>query len=150
MSEMLANQYFMVRKFSEAETAYEKVLIKDPLNKAVRKKLIVCYAHNCKVRKALELFYRLIREDIRVIINTDVVADDCPCPELINKFELSKKSELSYVETLEVFGILWLFCDINKSVEFFEKLKEYNPKENIYKEILSIYSSYNLEKIKAF
>jgi hypothetical protein len=54
------------------------------------------------------------------------------------------------VETLEVFGILWLFCDINKSVEFFEKLKEYNPKENIYKEILSIYSSYNLEKIKAF
>ena len=56
MSEMLANQYFMVRRFSDAEIAFENVLAEDLRNISARKKLIICYIHNGKIRKALQLF----------------------------------------------------------------------------------------------
>jgi pentatricopeptide repeat protein len=148
MSEMLANQYFLVRRFPDAEEAFENILLSDPKNKTVRKKLILCYIHNGNIRKALDMFYGLIKEDIEFIINTDIVADDCPCPELIDKFEKMNEHKFSYINTLEIFGILWLYCDINKSITFFEKLKEFNPSEKLYKEILNIYSSYTLNKIR--
>jgi pentatricopeptide repeat protein len=149
MSEMLANQYFLVRRFPDAEAAFEIVLEKDPGNKIVRKKLIICYIHNGNIRRALEVFLDLIKEDIRIIINTDIIADDCPCPELIEKFEKMNETKFSYINSLEIFGMLWLYCDINKSITFFEKLKEFNPSEKIYKEILNIYSTYILDKIRS-
>jgi pentatricopeptide repeat protein len=148
MSEMLANQYFLVRRFPEAETAFKNVLLTNPGNKSARKKLIICYLHNGHVRHALEMFYQLIKEDISFIINTDIIADDCPCPELIEKFEKLNKPKYSYINNLEILGMLWLYCDINKSIVYFEKLKEFNPSEKIYKDILSIYSSYNIDIIR--
>jgi len=149
MSEMLANQYFMVRRFSDAEAAFENVLLNDPGNKAVRKKLIICYINNGIIKKALDTFYDLVKEDISFIINTDIIGDDCPCPELIERFEkLNDLSSFSFVNKLEIFGMLWLYCDINKSITYFEKLKEYNPSQKLYKDILSIYSSYTLSRIR--
>jgi pentatricopeptide repeat protein len=148
MSEMLGNQYFLVRRFADAEAAFEIVLKSNPLNKQVRKKLVICYIYNNNVRKALELFHELIREDVSIIVNTDVIADDCPCPELIEKFEKSREPRYSYINMLEVYGMLWLYCDLGKSIYYFEKLKEFNPSEKIYKDILSIYSSYTLNKIR--
>jgi pentatricopeptide repeat protein len=145
---MLANQYFLVRRFSDAETAFENLLSNNPSNKVARKKLIICYIHNGQVKKALNLFYSLIKEDISCIINTDVIADDCPCPELIETFEKLKEPRLTYISQLEVYGMLWLYCDIHKSITYFEKLKEFNPGERIYKEILKIYSTYLLDKIR--
>jgi tetratricopeptide (TPR) repeat protein len=149
MSEMLANQYFLVRRFHDAEQAFENVLATGLSSKTVRKKLIICYIYNGKVRKAMEMFLGLIKEDINFIINTDIIADDCPCPELIENFEKKKNPNYSYINMMEIYGMLWLYCDINKSITFFEKLKEYNPSENIYKDILNIYSSYILEKIRS-
>jgi pentatricopeptide repeat protein len=148
MSEMLANQYFLVRRFTDAQAAFENVLSSSPANKTVRKKLIICYIYNGSIRKALDLFYELIKEDIEVIINTDVIADDCPCPELIERFEKLKDPKFGYINMLEVYGMLWLYCDINKSVSYFEKLKEFSPSEQIYRDILAVYSSYNLKKIR--
>lgn len=146
MSEMLANQYFLVRRYEDAELAFENVLAEEPSNKYAKKKLIICYVHNGKIRKALETFYQMINDDIEFITHTDVVADDCPCPELIEAFEKkSDRAEYTSVNILEVYGILWLYCDMEKSLYYFKKLNELNPSESIYSNILRIYNSYNSE-----
>lgn len=144
MSEMLANQYFLVRRYKDAETAFEKVLESNPLNKSVRKKLIICYVHNGQISKALDKFYHLIKEDIYYIIHTDLIADDCPCPELIEIFEKSGSSNYSSINVLEIYGILWLYCDMEKSLNYFEQLKQLNPSEKIYSDILEIYYQYTV------
>ncbi len=61
MSEMLANQYFLVRRFSEAEKVFEKILADNPKNNLAKKKLIICYINNGKIKNALDLFYEVIR-----------------------------------------------------------------------------------------
>ena len=147
MSEMLANQYFLVRRFSEAEKVYEKILSDDSNNKLAKKKLIICYINNGKIKEALNLFYDVISSDITVITNTNVANDDCPCPEIITKFDKINEPSLSYQTKLEIMGILWLYCDYYKSIQHFEKLKEFNPNEPIYSSILSIYRNFILSKI---
>ncbi|MDP2365641.1 MAG: tetratricopeptide repeat protein, partial [Ignavibacteria bacterium] len=147
MSEMLANQYFMVRRFLDAETAFENLLAQDPLNRSARKKMIICLVHNGKIKKALELFYSLIKEDISIITSTNLIDDDCPCPEIITKFENINEPELLYQSKLEILGMLWLYCDYYKSIQHFEKLKEFNPNEPIYSDILKVYKDFVVSKI---
>src|SRR5574340_573758 len=89
MSEMLGNQYFLSRKYCEALRELEESLLKNPSNKSIKKKLIICYVMAGKVYTALELFEQLITEDIYFIINTDPILDDCPCPEIIYEIENS-------------------------------------------------------------
>jgi tetratricopeptide (TPR) repeat protein len=147
MSEMLANQYFLVRRFSEAEKVYEKIIADDPKNNLARKKLIICYINNGKIKNALELFYNVILVDIKIITNTNVTDDDCPCPEIITKFDKLNEPDLSYQSKLEILGMLWLYCDYYKSIQHFEKLKEVNPNEIIYSKILKVYRDFVLSKI---
>ena len=147
MSEMLANQYFLVRRFSEAEKVFEKILSKDSNNKIAKKKLIICYINNGKIKEALNLFYDVISSDITVITNTNVANDDCPCPEIITKFDKINEPSMSYQTKLEIMGMLWLYCDYYKSIQHFEKLKEFNPNEKIYSDILKIYKDFILSKI---
>ncbi len=147
MSEMLANQYFMVRRFSDAESAFENVLKNDPRNRSARKKMIICYIHNSKIKNALALFYEIIKEDITIITNTNITDDDCPCPEIIAKFEGLEEPNLSYQSKLEILGMLWLYCDYYKSIQYFEKLKEFNPQEPIYSKILKVYKDFVISKI---
>lgn len=147
MSEMLGNQYFMVRRFSEAEKVFEEILNEDCSNVVAKKKLIVCYINNGKIKQAIELFYEVIKEDITIITSTKIIDDDCPCPEIITKFENLTEPELSYQKKLEILGMLWLYCDYYKSIQHFEKLKEFNPNEKIYSDILSVYKDFVLSKI---
>ncbi|MBP9120946.1 MAG: tetratricopeptide repeat protein [Ignavibacterium sp.] len=147
MSEMLANQYFMVRRFLDAETAFENVLAQDPLNRSARKKMIICLVNNGKIKQALDLFYKVISDDITIITNTNVSDDDCPCPEIISKFENINEPELSFQSKLEILGMLWLYCDYYKSIQQFEKLKEFNPKEPLYSNILKVYKDFVISKI---
>jgi len=147
MSEMLANQYFLVRRFSEAEKVFEKILSSDSNNKLAKKKLIICYINNGKIKNALDLFYEVIVNDITVITSTNLIDDDCPCPEIITKFEGLNEPGLSYQTKLEIMGMLWLYCDYYKSIQQFEKLKEFNPNEIIYANILKVYRDFVVSKI---
>ena len=147
MSEMLANQYFLVRRFSEAEKVYEKILSDDSNNKLAKKKLIICYINNGKIKEALNLFYEVISSDITIITNTNIADDDCPCPEIITKFDKINEPSLSHQSKLEILGMLWLYCDHYKSIQYFEKLKEFNPADKIYSDILKIYRDFVLSKI---
>lgn len=122
MSEMLGNQYFLSRNFLKAKEAYESVLGKEPQNDFIKKRLIICYTQSGEVNKAFKLFYEIVKKDINILLNTDIIGDDCPCPELLSKYENVKPNEEYSHDTKLMLGMLWLYCDAKKSLEFFNSL----------------------------
>lgn len=121
MHEMLGNQYFLARKYTEARNELELALKENPAAHTIKKKLIICYIQTASISCALDLFYEVLSEDINSIINTDPIFDNCPCPQIIYELENSLVSTNSEVRTLSL-GILWLFCDINESIKYFSLL----------------------------
>lgn len=142
MSEMLGNQYFMARNYSTALVELEDALFKNPTSKAIRKKLIICYTQTGKVTEALNLFYGLISEDIDFIIKTDALKDDCPCPELTEQIEKKNYPNEPSVEFFLVLGMIWLYCDVEKSFEYFIKASDINSSYPNLSEVLDIIKSY--------
>jgi len=142
MSEMLGNQYFMARNYAEAVTQFENVLIQYPENKSIKKKLIVCYSQTGKLDAAVNFLYKMIIEDIEFIINTDPIKDDCPCPELVEYFEKDNSANYDSAEFNLILGIIWLFCDINKSLEYFNKTNIIDAENIIVSKIISVLENY--------
>ncbi len=122
MSEMLGNQYFLSRNFFKAQEAYEKVLEAEPQNDYVKKRLIVCFTQTGKILKAFDLFFDIVKKDIEIITSTDLVADDCPCPELIRKYENVKPNSECSRDAKLMLGMLWLYCNTQTSLEFFDNI----------------------------
>ena len=138
MNEMLGNQYFMARNYIGAASAFQDVLKEDPANTNARKKLIISLTQIGKYTQAIDQFSNFIGDNIDSIINTDPVKDDCPCPELVHNLEnLTKRGSESFT-TYETLGILWLYCDINKSLEYFKKAAELKPHDDQVNAILVI------------
>jgi tetratricopeptide (TPR) repeat protein len=135
MSEMLANHYFLIRNFSSAKSIYENILEKNLNNKAIKKKLIICYIITGEIDKALRLFTSLIQEDIDYIINTNPSSEDCPCPELISKVENEDKFLSKKADKLAALGMLWLYCSLEKSLEYFKEAEIMYPNDKRFKEI---------------
>lgn len=121
MSEMLANQYFLARKYEEAEKELEEVLVRDPENKSALKKIIVCYTHNQKINIALRILFGVISEDINQIIDTDPMQDDCPCFELIDEIEAKELYTNDTPTYYTMLGIFWMYCNLEKSYQNFVK-----------------------------
>jgi len=119
MSEMLGNQYFIARNYAAAQIELEKSFVDQPESKPLRRKLIVCYSQTGKIYKSLDIFISLIQEDIDFIIDADVIHDDCPCPELIENFEENDFYKSHEFEHDIMMGILWLYCDVDKSLKSF-------------------------------
>lgn len=142
MSEMLGNQYFMARNYADAMREFEYVISKYPSNKTVKKKLIVCYSQTGKVDKAIKFFYDLINEDIEFIINTDPIKDDCPCPELVYGFEKDLTANHNSRDFNLMLGIIWLFCDVEKSFEYFNKTLELDANCPHINDIINIIGDY--------
>jgi tetratricopeptide (TPR) repeat protein len=142
MNEMLGNQYFMARRYAEAANELEKSYKIDPRNKGIRKKLIVCYTQMGKVNLAWELFIDLISEDLEFILNTDPVNDDCPCFELVEKQIYIEKFKLESRDILIIKGIIWLYCDINKSLSVFEELNTLYQKDPKVNKVIKMLKSY--------
>jgi len=144
-SEMLGNKYFLARNYENAALNFQHTLIKDPVNKTVRKKLIICFTQIGQIQKAFENFYVLAKEDINFIVNTDLIADDCPCPELIEKYGSVLPYEDESFEMLLMLAMLWLYCDAQKSLNIFKRILIKKPADLRVKEITSIIE----EKIKS-
>ncbi|MCZ7601364.1 MAG: tetratricopeptide repeat protein [Melioribacteraceae bacterium] len=140
MNEMLGNQYFIARRFSEACNALEAAYLKNPLNFSIKKKLIICYLQTDQFEKAFQSFYELISDNIEIIMNTDMLKDDCPCPEIIDQTipELKSNSEAELIIKL---GILWLYCDLEKSIHYFEKVPKTHQYYQSVNKILQIEKS---------
>ncbi len=117
---MLGNYHFMIRDYYSALNELEQALDKDPENKLIRKKLIICLTQVGKVREAFNQFYLLINEDVEIIINTRPDWEDCPCPHLVKKIEKDEIPTENMLEKYLQLGMLWLYCDANESVENFK------------------------------
>lgn len=126
MSEMLANHYFHSRNYASAQPLYETILTQKPAEKPLRRRMVICYLQTGAIRKALDIFTALVLEDADFIINTHAIDDDCPCPELIAETEKQISDALSPAMVLRL-GMLWLYCDISKSVHYFEQALHQNP-----------------------
>jgi len=138
MNEMLGNQYFMARNYLGAASVFQEVLKSDPNNISARKKLIIAFTQIGKFTQAVDLFSEFIIENIDNILETDPIKDDCPCPELVHNLETAIKRGNESFTTYQTLGILWLYCDIAKSIEFFEKALSLKPKDEKVNGILII------------
>ena len=138
MSEMLGNHYFLNRNFISAESIYERILEKNHANKSIKKKLTLCYITTTQIEKALNLFLSQIKDDIDFVINTNIHSEDCPCPDIIAEIENQEKIFKREIERTAALGMLWLYCSLEKSLEFFKKAEITDPKEERFKEITSI------------
>lgn len=120
MSEMLANHYFQNRKFITAAPLLEKAL-KYSNDDSLKKKLIICYAETGRISEAFNLFCSLIKTNIKIILDTNTADEDCPCPDLIFQMENPFYSnDLDFINLLQL-GMLWLFCDKETSLNYFQK-----------------------------
>jgi tetratricopeptide (TPR) repeat protein len=137
-SEMLGNKYFLARNYNLAAINFQETLKTDPINKFIRKKLIICYTHTFQIKKAFENFYLLAKEDINFIIDTDLVADDCPCAELTAKYGNILPYENDSVDLKLMLAMLWLYCSAEKSLKFFKQIRIELPDDIRIQEIILI------------
>lgn len=141
MSEMLGNQYFLARNYARAASELNSALKSDIRSKPIRRKLIICYTQIDEIDKALDMFISLIKEDVDFVINTDPISDDCPCPELVydmeQKWDNSKKS----IDFNLILGMLWLYCNIEKSVYYFNRVLQIDSNFSKIKVILALLNS---------
>ncbi|MCX7874713.1 MAG: hypothetical protein N2321_00955 [Melioribacteraceae bacterium] len=142
MHEMLGNQYFMVRNFNSAVDEFEIAMVEQPNNFKIKKKLVVSYTQIGKPQKALELFLIISQKDINIIFNTDLVKDDCPCPELIPLIESKEKLNENSFDFYITLAILWAFCDKYRSLEYFNKAKLISPNNKILNEIINSFNDH--------
>jgi hypothetical protein len=131
----------MARKYLEAEREFESVIKDIPFNKIVRTKLIVCYAQTKKLKLALDHFRLLLSEDINFLIEADPQQYDIPCDEILNDLDRSNFYSDQFGSNLHR-GILWFYCDINKSLEYLAKAHELCPRDPKLNEVLAIIRGY--------
>lgn len=142
MFEMLGNQLFMVRNYSRATEMLEKALWRKPENKAVRRRLIICYTQIGAVDKALDTFISLIEEDIEYVINTVPTDDDCPCTELVFDMEDKLNQNVNSIDFHLILGMLWLYCDISNSKYYFNQAQKLDPENPKIKRIIKFINSH--------
>lgn len=143
MSEMLGNQYFLARNFDKALYQLEMVLKKEPDNEKVKKKLIICYCEVGKVNQALNLFYSVIQTNIDLIVKTDLIDEDCPCPNIIKRLKWYEQVVDNSFDFNCIIGMLNLYCDIEESKLYFSKALQSDPKNKLLKSIIKTISSYS-------
>ncbi|MCF8239827.1 MAG: tetratricopeptide repeat protein [Melioribacteraceae bacterium] len=130
MSEMLGNQYFLTHRFLDARKELQEALQKNPSNKCIQKRLIICYIKTGRYNEAFELFYNLVSKDIRFITNSDYLKEGCPCRDIIAELEAAEVTENDTNKILSL-AILWLYCDPLNSIKYFEMLRDETYKTKI-------------------
>ena len=121
MSVMLGNRYFIARQYEKAISLLEEALPNSNTPEKIKKKLVICYVQVGKIERALMHFHDLIRIDPKIIIDTDPYHDDCPCYVIIPSWEKKLKNEVHVQEYYESLGMLYLYCNKDRSTQYFEK-----------------------------
>ena len=146
MSEMLGNQYFLARNYARAASELFEALKSDARNKSIRRKLIICYTQIDEIRKALDTFISLIKEDLEFVIKTDPISDDCPCPELVFDMEQKLENNHKSMDFNLILGMLWLYCNEEKSAYYFNRVLQMDPDYTKVKIILTLLNSRVVDK----
>ena len=91
-----------------------------------------------KIERALLHFHDLIRKDPKIIINTDPYHDDCPCYEIIPSWENNLDNEEHSQDYYESLGMLYLYCNKEKSIQYLEKALPDTKFKTVISSILKI------------
>jgi len=145
MHEMLGNHHFLLKDYVLALAHYEAVLSEGKASTVVRKRAIVCYIQTHQVNEALPLFADLIAEDIGCIIGHDNEQEGCPCPEIIQEYE-SRMTGSPSQNDLTAMGMLWLYCEPNKSLQWFDRAVQQEPDNPYLKSVVTTLSSTNINE----
>jgi tetratricopeptide (TPR) repeat protein len=146
MSEMLGNQYFLARDYSRAASELHAALKTNSRSKSMRRKLVICYTQIAEIEKALDLFISLIKEDLEFVINTDPISDDCPCPEIVFDMEQKLENNDNSLDFNLILGMLWLYCNVAKSLHYFNRVLQIDPNYSKVKTILALIKSRAVDK----
>lgn len=144
MSEMLANQYFISERYSEAFEEYSKLPREKQNNIIIKEKMIISAAFDENFEDALSMIKELIRDQFdksnKIKINTEAY----PSIEVINKFESQTKQKQGYKDVIKMkIAILTFFSDQDKSFEIFKELKG-----SIYADIVTPFFNYHIKNSK--
>ena len=137
MSEMLGNYHFLIRNYQSAIIELENVQPSSPDYKKACKKLIICYSQTGQLQRAFNLFCALVEEDINFIIHTDPEKEDCPCPELVTGLEVNSKKNFNVYELNIELGMLWLYCNAEKSLDYFRRAYQIKKTDARLKSIIT-------------
>ena len=121
MSEMLGNRYFIARQFDKAIPYLEAALNEDSSSDKIKKKLIICYIQEGRAEQAFSVFYELVCKNPRIISDTDVFYDDCPCFELIPFWQRKMNEVDDKSAIMKILAMLFLYCDVKNSIGYFKK-----------------------------
>ncbi len=138
MSEMLANHHFMLRDYISAAERFEEELRHNKSSITLKKKLIICYTQIGKVESAIDTIILLNKKELQSIIHTDPAIEDCPCRDIIYKIETRKIFNPNLKNKYLVLGVLWMYCDIRKSIEYFELVKELDKNDTRIRFIIEL------------
>jgi pentatricopeptide repeat protein len=147
MSEMLGNQYFLSRNFDKAMQHFEQVFKKEPENEKVQKKLVICYCEAGHVKDALEVFDKITANNIELIAETDIVSEDCPCPEILERMRWYEQVAANSLDFQCIMGMLNLYCSVEDSLVAFDKALGINPSDKVVKRIYGRIKKYNKFKV---
>lgn len=138
---MLGNQYFMARNFREAIHHFEKASKKHPDDLQLAQKYVICLAVNEQVDAAASEFLRILRCCPSVILTSQNLDPDCPCPEILAKWSLEPPARFDRFHYLTALGILAVFCKRELALAYFCKAREIKPTNAAVREIVEIIST---------
>jgi len=124
MSEMLANQYFISERYSEAFEEYSKLPRERKNNVVIREKMIISAAFDENFEDALSMIKGLMRDKLNKSNEIKIDTEVCPSIEAISKFESQIKQKQEHKDVIKMkIAILTFFSDQDKSLDYFKKLK---------------------------
>ena len=125
MSEMLANQYFISGRYSEALSEYSKLPATKQNDVVVKEKMIISATLVENFALALSLLDEIVTNYSKFLDEINIDADACFCPEIVKKLEMQKvqKKRDTEVKNMKI-AILMFFQNQNKAMKYFEKLKD--------------------------
>ena len=131
MSEMLANNYFIVRDYAKAREVF--LQLPEPVRDDCRvlKKLILCEIFLSQPYKALHYLLTILRRDPAIIIKIDIDTEDCPCRDLI--IELEERAGYSDGDERSILSLamLWLYCNLQRAMEYLDLIEDPENKPGI-------------------
>ena len=142
MSEMLGNYFFINHNYQSACYELENALKDDPSNNAIQRKLILCYIKLGAVIEGYYLFHKLVKTNIECIVHCYFKENPCPCLDLIKEFSDSNYDSISESYNNISLGILWLYCDIDRSLFYLNKANIESSDDDKLTKIINLISNY--------
>lgn len=116
-----------------------------------KKRLVICYCETGHVKSALELFDKITRNNIELIAETNVVQEDCPCPEILERMRWYEQVAANSFDFHSIMGMLNLYCNIDDSLAAFGRALDLNPENELIKKLINriiAYQNVHSENLK--